>query len=86
MKNISFKNLSQLGILDIVKKEIKKEEIIKDVPLPSNQIKLNLLKEWLISNKLKSENDLNIWLKKNVIKMNELEVIVSKIGDGEMVF
>ena len=78
MDNISFKKLAKLGLLDIVKRELKKEEILKDLDSPPEDIKINLIKDWCKIKKINSDQKLKSWMNKYKLEQKELEDLITK--------
>lgn len=76
--NISFKTLSKLGMLDIVKKQTMKHQLISSIKSPSEEIKNKLIRNWIEEKGIESEEALEIWMENNGgLNENELFELIS---------
>ena len=76
---ISFKKLLDFGLLKIVKKELIKDELIKVIERPNQDMQQLINKEWCQSNNIKTTNDLELWIKSNGLDEESWEKLICRM-------
>lgn len=75
-KSITYEELANIGVLEIVEKELKREELISKFKILNKKSNKDIKKDWLLSNKINSEKELKSWLLSNNIGSKDLERII----------
>ena len=76
-KKISLSKISRIGLLDNFKKEIIKENIIENIHITKEEKEI-IKKNWLSSNLIKNEKQLEKWKKENLQSDDEWELFISR--------
>jgi len=76
-ENINLAEISRIGLLGRIRKELIKENLIKNIELTDKE-KEFAKNDWLISNNINSSDQLDQWKRENIKIDNDLEFIISR--------
>tara|TARA_B100000212_G_C27260044_1_gene484091 strand:+ start:26 stop:706 length:681 start_codon:yes stop_codon:yes gene_type:complete len=78
LKEITQDDIINIGLLDFVRKELRKDYLINKERKFSNEEIEKIKKRWCFLNKISSEKDLEIWKKINKISNEKWEDLITK--------
>lgn len=76
-ENISLSELSRIGFLEKIRKELIKERIIEKIKISREEEEI-LQKNWCKSNSIFNDNQLEEWKKENLLTDNDWKLFISR--------
>ena len=76
-ENISLKKLSSIGLLEKVKKELLKDEIIKNIKINKKEERI-IIEKWCKKNSIKNEKEIKKWQAENILFHEDWMALITR--------